>query len=166
MAESPLADHRAGDRRGGHPGPHREQPPDPYLHVLGSGSNHSTTTASTIPPSTTTTTILPPSQVKVQVLNGVLTGNLASEWSAKLKNQFGYITLPPDNATEKVPTSIIYVLTPGYQPEAQHLATSVGLPASAVFPEVPAPATAPIPASARTSANLVLIIGPDLAATS
>jgi LytR cell envelope-related transcriptional attenuator len=131
----------------------------------GSGGHHATTTTSTIPSSTSTTSVLPPAQVKVQVLNGVLTGNLASQWSQKLKTQFGYITLPPDNATEKVPTSIIYVLTPGYQAEAQHLATNVGLSASAVYPTVPAPASAPIPTADRAAANLVLIIGPDLAAS-
>ena len=131
----------------------------------GSGSHHGTTTTSTLPAATTTTTpLLPASQVKVQVLNGVLTGSLAGEWSAKLKTQFGYITEPADDATTKVPTSIIYVLTPGYLPEAQRLATSVGLTASAVYPTVPAPASAPIRTSERATANLVLIIGPDLAA--
>lgn len=132
----------------------------------GSGSHHSTTTVGTVPASTTTTTVLPAAQVKVQVLNGVLTGSVAGQWSTKLKNQFGYITEPADNATEKVPTSIIYVLTPGYEPEAEHLAASVGLPASAVFPQVPPPATAPIPTAERATANLVLVVGPDLAASS
>lgn len=128
-------------------------------------SHQATGTTSTLPAPTTTTSVLPAAQVKVLVLNGVLTGSLAGEWSQKLKSQFGYITEPPDNATEKVPTSIIYVLTPGYVAEAQHLATSVGLTASAVYPTVPAPASAPIPTADRVAANLVLVIGPDLAAS-
>jgi hypothetical protein len=41
---------------------------------------------------------------------------------------------------------------------------AVGLPVTAVNQTIPAPASAPIPANARTTANLVLIIGPDLAA--
>lgn len=137
-------------------------------HTSTSGTttpHHGVATTSTLPAPTTTTSVLPAAQVKVQVLNGVLTGSLAGEWSQKLKTQFGYITEPPDNATVKVPTSIIYVLTPGYLAEAQHLATSVGLTASAVYPTVPAPASAPIPTADRAAANLVLVIGPDLAAS-
>ncbi|HET9076210.1 MAG TPA: LytR C-terminal domain-containing protein [Acidimicrobiales bacterium] len=121
-----------------------------------------TTAQHTSPSSTTSTTVLPASQVKVQVLNGVLTGSLAGQWSAKLKTD-GYVTEPPDDATAKVASSEIYVLTPGYQPEAQALAATVGLPSAAVNPTVPPPTTAPIPAAERATANLVLIIGPDLA---
>ena len=97
------------------------------------------------------------------MLNGVLTGNLASEWSTKLKANPGYNTLPPDNATAKVAQSQIYVITPGYQREANALAVAVALPVTAVNQTVPAPASAPIPAAERTTANLVLVIGPDLA---
>lgn len=139
------------------------------------GSGHSTRTAasqssSTTSPTTaaapsTTTTLVPASEVKVQVLNGLLTGSLASQWSQKLKSNPGYATLPPDNATAKVTASAIYILTPGYQAEANALAAAVGLPASAVNPTVPPPASAPIPASERTSANLVLVIGPELASS-
>jgi hypothetical protein len=39
----------------------------------------------------------------------------------------------------------------------------VALPVTAVNQTVPAPASAPIPAAERTTANLVLVIGPDLA---
>lgn len=124
-----------------------------------------TTAAPPPPPSTTPTTVLPASQVKVQVLNGVLTGSLAGQWTSKLKSNPGYQTLPPDNATAKVSSSVIYVLTPGYEPEASALAAAVGLPSTAVNTTVPPPASAPIPASERASANLVLVVGPDLAGT-
>jgi hypothetical protein len=129
-----------------------------------SATTHHTTT--TVAPSGTTTTLpalVPPARIKLQVLNGVLTGNLASEWSNKLKANPGYNTLPPDNATSKVAASQIYIITPGYQREANALAVAVGLPVTAVNQTAPAPATAPIPAAERTTANLVLIIGPDLA---
>lgn len=122
-----------------------------------------TTTPTTAPAATTPTTVLPASQVKVQVLNGVLTGALAGQWSTKLKANPGYQTLPPDNATAKVTASVIYILTPGYGPEADALAAAVGLPSSAVNTTVPAPASAPIPVAERATANLVLVIGPDLA---
>lgn len=125
---------------------------------------HSTTTVTTVPASTTTTAPpLPASQVKVQVLNGLRTGSLSSQWNAKLKSQYGYQTGGPDDATSTVTTSVIYVITPGYEAEAQQLAARIGLTASAVNTTVPAPATAPIPASERASANLVLIVGSDLA---
>jgi hypothetical protein len=129
-------------------------------------SRHTTTTTkSGVAPVTTTTTVppVPPSSIKLQVLNGVLTGSLAGEWSAKLKANPGYNTLPADNATARVAQSEIYVLTPGYLPEARALAAAVGLTAAAVNPTVPAPLSAPIPPAERTAANLVLVIGPDLA---
>jgi hypothetical protein len=107
--------------------------------------------------------LLQANQIKVQVLNGVLTGALAGQWSNKLKTQYGYLTQPPDDATAKVAASVIYILTPGYEAEAAQLAARVGLSASAVNPTVPAPASAPIKTSERASANLVLIVGQDLA---
>ena len=134
-----------------------------------SNSGHHTTTSLTSPTSapapSTTTTLLPAGQVKVQVLNGLRTGSLAGQWSQKLKTQFGYVTEPPDDATVKTTASVIYVLTPGYQGQADQLATQVGLTASAVNTTIPAPATAPIPATERSTANLVLVIGQDLAGT-
>ncbi|MGC8512201.1 MAG: LytR C-terminal domain-containing protein [Acidimicrobiales bacterium] len=140
------------------------------------GATHATATATaatkpkktasttTLPAPTTTTTTVPPSQVKLQVLNGVLVGELATQWSAKLKAGYGYLTEPPDNATSKVATSIIYVLTPGYVPEADVLAQEIGLTSAAVDTTVPPPASAPIPATERSTANLVLVIGPNLVA--
>jgi LytR cell envelope-related transcriptional attenuator len=130
------------------------------------GSTRTTTRSSpstTVLAPTTTTTVLPASQVKVQVLNGLLTGSLASQWSTKLKSQFGYQTGLPDDATVKTTSSIIFILTPGYTSEAYQLATNVGLPSTAVNTTTPAPATAPIRASERSTANLVLVIGQDLA---
>jgi hypothetical protein len=133
------------------------------------GSTSHRTTATSTPGTsvlapTTTTTVLPAGQVKVQVLNGLLTGSLAGRWTTKLKTQYGYQTGLPDNATTKTTTSVIYILTPGYQSEAYQLATNVGLPSTAVdVADVPAPSTAPIPASERATANLVLVIGQDLA---
>lgn len=112
---------------------------------------------------TTTAPLVPASQVKVQVLNGTGSGNLASQWSTRLHATAGYITEPPDDATATVTQSVIYVLTPGYVPEAQALAAAVGLPSSAVNTTVPAPASAPIKATERAAANLVLVVGPDLA---
>jgi hypothetical protein len=97
------------------------------------------------------------------VLNGTGSGNLATEWSNKLKANPGYNTLAPADATSTVPKSEIYIVTPGYLHEADALAVTVGLTATSINPTAPPPASAPIPSTARANANLVLIIGPDLA---
>lgn len=128
-----------------------------------SATTRPTTPSTSVAPTTTTAPPLAAIQVKVQVLNGLLTGSLSSQWNAKLKSTYGYQVGPADDATSKVTTSVIYVITPGYQTEADQLATRVGLTASSVNPTVPAPATAPIPAAERATANLVLIVGSDLA---
>jgi len=125
----------------------------------------SSTTVTTVPRPTTTTTLVPAASTKLQVLNGTGGGNLATQWTTKLKANPGYATQPPDDATAKVAASQIYVITPGFLPEAFALARTVGLPSSAVVTTVPAPATAPIRATERANSNLVLVIGPDLAST-
>ncbi len=79
-----------------------------------------------------------------------MTGSLAGEWSAKLKANPGYDTLAPLNATAKVAQSEIYIVTPGFQREANALAVAVGLPVTAVNVTVPPPASAPIPAAIAT----------------
>jgi hypothetical protein len=121
--------------------------------------------STTAAPSTTTVPLVAPANIKLQVLNGVLTGSLAGEWSAKLKANPGYDTLAPLNATAKVAQSEIYIVTPGFQREANALAVAVGLPVTAVNVTVPPPASAPVPAASRTTANLILVIGPDLASS-
>jgi len=129
---------------------------------------HSAAATTTLKPSATTSTtaaLVPPAQVKLQVLNGVGYGSLAGEWSTKLRANFGYDTLPPDNATATVRASVIYVITPGYLPEADALAEAVGKTPAIVDTTVPAPTSAPIPPLERANANLVLVIGPDLVAS-
>lgn len=137
-----------------------------HSNVATKASTHKSIPPTTVGSTTTSTpptTVLPASQVKVEVLNGVLTGSLAGEWTTKLKANPGYQTLTPNNATAKVTASAIYVITPGYASEGDALAAAVGLPASAVNTTVPA--SAPIPTADRASANLVLVIGPDLVAS-
>jgi hypothetical protein len=64
-----------------------------------------------------------------------------------------------------VSATAIYVLTPGFTPEANALAKALGLPGSVVVPTTPPPSTAPIPNYVLGHADLVVVIGPDLAAT-
>jgi len=143
---------------------HRNPSPAPTSAGVTKGhSSHVATTTTSRPTTTTTVALIPAQSIKVQVLNGVGTGDLATEWSGKLKKDFGYDTLAPDNSTATVPASVIYVMTAGYIPEADNLATRVGLAISAVNTTIPAPAAAPIPATERAAPNLVLVIGRDLA---
>jgi len=135
----------------------------PTSNVATSTTHHVTTTASATSTTSTTVALIPPSQVKLQVLNGVLVGPLASDLSKKLQASQGYDTLAPDNATAKVASSEIYAVTPSYLPEARALASALDLPSSAVSATSPPPSSAPILPKELTNANLVLIIGPDLA---
>ena len=138
---------------------------NPSTHSAASATTSRASAAppTTVAPTTSTTTAIPAASVKVQVLNGTGSGNLASRWATKLRTSPGYNTLAPDDTTSRVTQSAIYVETPGYLPEAYALATAVGLSPSAVNTTIPAPASAPIPTSERSKANLVLVIGPDLA---
>ena len=115
--------------------------------------------------STTTTTVplLAPSKVTVQVLNGLISGSLSSEWSAKLKDTYGYQTLPPNNVTRADTADTIYIVKAGFLPEAQVLAHQLALPTSVIVPSVPPPASAPIPATVLHQADLVLVVGQGLA---
>jgi hypothetical protein len=134
----------------------------PKGHSAAAAHPTTTTTTTAVAP-TTTVPVLPPTQVKVLVLNGANpTQPLAGEWTAKLKAR-GYVTEPPNNATITVPASEIYVVTPGYEAEAQELAAAVGDPTITV--KTSFDPSAPVPAADRETANLILVVGPDLAAT-
>jgi hypothetical protein len=106
--------------------------------------------------------IVAPSKVKLQVLNGLLSGSLAGNLSTTLKNKPGYDTLPANNTTTEDKKSIIYVVTPGFYREAKALAVTVGLSDGSIHRGVPK--TAPVPSSVTTQANLVLVIGTSLKA--
>lgn len=117
-------------------------------------------TTTTVPPTTTTT--VPLSSVKVQVLNGASPAQvIAGPFTAKLKTM-GYATVAADNATSDGTASSIYVLVSGFAPAAATLATSLGLPASAVVTTLSS--SAPIPASTKAlKPDLVLVVGRSLA---
>jgi hypothetical protein len=121
------------------------------------------TTTPTSAPATTSGPTVPVANVKVLVLNGAsFSQAIAGEFTAKLKTM-GYNTLTPNNATATVQQTAIYVVTHGFAPEANALAASLGMPASAVKTQLPSgpPLPSGIPG---TGANLVLLVGPDLAA--
>jgi hypothetical protein len=129
--------------------------------TTGSSTGGSTTT---LAPGVTTTTIAP-ANVKVLVLNGAnFALNLATEFTEKVKT-LGYTTLTPNNAAGVVKASQIYVMTNGDAPEGDALAKALGLTSAAVTTTLTT--TAPLsPGTAATGANLVLVVGPDLASKS
>jgi len=107
---------------------------------------------------TTTTTTLalrPPSEVKVLVANGSSVDGAAGSATEALE-ALGYVTGTPGNS-ETVPSTVVY-FTEGYQAEAEALAEAIGAPASAV---APMPAVAPV--DDLQLANVLVVIGPDLA---
>ena len=111
------------------------------------------------PEATTTTTTAaprPPSEVKVLVANGSGVNGAAGGATDALE-ALGYVTGTPANA-ERVPATVIY-FTEGYQPEAEALAEAIGAPGTAV---TPMPAVAPV--DDLQLANILVVIGPELAA--
>jgi hypothetical protein len=133
----------------------------PSVPSAGSPYLSTPTTAAT---TTTTAPLVPPGNIRVQALNGLQVGSLAGALDAKLKTD-GYAVLNADNATARTTTTSIYVLTPGFAPEAVALAQKLGLPASVVVATTPPPPSAPIPNYVLGHADLVVVIGSDLAAT-
>jgi hypothetical protein len=127
------------------------------LGTQGGGQADTTVPADDDPESTTTTTapLRPPSEVKVLVANGSGVNGAAGGATDALE-ALGYVTGAPANA-ERVPSTVIY-FTEGYQPEAEALAEATGAPAEGV---TPMPAVAPV--DDLQLANILMVIGPDLA---
>jgi hypothetical protein len=113
-------------------------------------------TATTVTTPSTTAAVRPPAQVKVLVANGSGVTGLAGLVATRLHSA-GYDTLASVNATQRVATSIVYY-APGYDREAAALAQTLGLPPTAVQ-ALPTPA----PVASLSSANILVVVGPDLA---
>lgn len=114
------------------------------------------------PESTTTTAALrPPATVKVVAINATNTSGIAGRATSKLQAA-GYNALTPGNATAEFratnPTSVVYVVTPGYDREAAAVAAVFNLPASAVRAM---PASSPS-ADIKDGTNIAVIIGTGL----
>jgi hypothetical protein len=117
-----------------------------------------TTTTAPVEVTTTTQAVRAPSAVKVLVANGTSTSGLAGFYSNKLHG-LGYDTLASTNTTVKVAASIVYY-APSFQPEALAIAKAIGAQASALKP-MPVPSQVPV--ANINGANIVVILGPDLA---
>ncbi|MGH9301184.1 MAG: LytR C-terminal domain-containing protein [Acidimicrobiales bacterium] len=116
-------------------------------------------THTSVPPTTPRTTVpqaRPPSQVKLLVANGTNTAGAAGRVSTSLKSA-GYNTLAPANSSAPATSSVVYYIT-GFHAEAASLAATLGLGNSAVV-AMPAPP----PVASLGAADLLVVVGPDLA---
>lgn len=137
-----------------------------YLLTLGGGHGPgaaaapppaSTTTTTTAPPATTTTLEQPTTAVKVLVANASTTNGVAGYYTSKLASA-GWGMLTATNATSQQATSTVYYAS-GEQQAALSVASSLGVPASAVQP-----IGSTIPVQGITGAAVVVVAGDDLAA--
>ena len=117
-----------------------------------------TTTSRPTHPATTTTTI-PPSTVHVLVANASGVTGAAATVSNRLQVG-GWNLLPPVNASAKVTTSSVYFVA-GQQQAADAVAAALHLPASVVVPY-----TTAAPITTIGTAEVAVVVGPDLVAPS
>lgn len=131
--------------------------------LAGSATTTTTTKRSS---SSSTTTTQPPhraQEVKVLTLNGTTIKGAAGKVAQSLATQqFNMLSATDATATTKQTTkfSAVY-FTPGYEPDARVIAHFLALPATSVAPY---PTTNAPVADTRT-ANVVVLVGPDLANT-
>jgi|SRR5271166_3678834 len=118
---------------------------------------HQTVATSTTQPRSTTTTTVPHSGVTVLVANGTLQPGAAAHFTQILQAQ-GWATSTPTNTTSQVSASNVYYV-PGKEAQALLIASQVGLAAPVVQP-----LSASVPLGTTLGIDVVVIIGPDLAA--
>ncbi len=124
--------------------------------ATGSGS---TLTPTTPPPGTTTPASVPPSKVKTVVANATSVNGAASRVGSTLRTA-GYDVLATTNASSKAPSSQVYYVA-GYAEAAGLVATRLGLSPNSVL-SLPSPS----PVSDTRGADVVVVIGPELASGS
>jgi hypothetical protein len=107
--------------------------------------------------STTTTTTVAPAAIHVLVANATLVNGVAGAVTTFLGSK-GFATLTATNALLKVTASELYTVG-GATADTSVVAAALNLPASSIEP-----AASAAPVATTTGANVVVIVGPDLAA--
>ncbi len=137
---------------------------DPIGQAVTSGDSNDTvpstidSNSGTVAPTTTTTLpTRPPGEVKVLVANGTAIRGLGGKTSDALK-ALTYNVLSPTDTTKALETSSIQYDT-GFETEARAIATTLGLPVSAVVP-----LNSPAVDDAR-GANVIVLLGADVGQT-
>jgi hypothetical protein len=139
----------------------------PSRAAVASSAVSATTTSTSTPTHThtktghhhvTTTTVpsRPPANVPVLVANGAGVTGAAAAFTARLQAA-GWTTLTPTNATIMVSSSHVYYVA-GQEPSAAAVAADLHLPPTAV-----APYTTAAPVSSIGTADVLVVLGPDLA---
>jgi hypothetical protein len=106
--------------------------------------------------STSTSTTVPPASIHVLVANATTTNGVAGAVTRYLASK-GFATLTATNALLKVTASQIYTVG-GATADAGSVAGALSLPATSIEP-----AAAAAPVATTAGANVVVIVGPDLA---
>jgi hypothetical protein len=106
---------------------------------------------------TATAALRAPQDIKVLVANGTSTPGLAGKISDRVKG-FGYNPLASTNSSQKPASTIVY-FQPSYSNDAAALVGRLALPPTAVqaMPQPP-------PVANLNNANILIVVGPDLAA--
>ncbi len=123
----------------------------------GGDDTEETTTTTDLPPPPTTVPLRPPREVKVLSANGTRVSGAAGKVRDVLRGQ-GYNVLAPTEA-KQVETSAVY-FAPGFEREAQAVAQALKLPPASVQA---LPDTAASPVADVRGANVVAVVGPELA---
>jgi hypothetical protein len=111
-----------------------------------------TTTTHPVPPTTT----IPSARVPVMVANASGVAGAAAAVTKELQPH-GWDLLPPVNATASASASSVYYLA-GFEPEARAVAGDLQLAAGVVVPY-----TTAAPISSIGAAQVLVVVGPDLA---
>jgi hypothetical protein len=106
--------------------------------------------------STTTTTTVPPASIHVLVANATEVNGVAGAVTTFLASK-GFATLTATNALLKVTASEVFTVG-GATADVAPVVAALGLPASSVEP-----AASAAPVASTAGANVVIIVGPDLA---
>jgi hypothetical protein len=137
---------------------------DPVGQAVTSGDSNDTVpttigaNSGTVAPATTTTLVTrPPAEVKVLVANGTAIRGLGGKTSDALK-ALTYNVLSPTDTTKALETSSIQYDT-GFETEARAIATTLGLPVSAVVP-----LNSP-PVDDARGASVIVLLGADVGQT-
>ena len=130
------------------------------LHGITRGTPASSAPSTSAPPTTTapttTTTTVPHASTTVLVANGTSAANVALHYTAVLQAQKWNMQPATDTTTPVTASNVYYAA--GQQNAANEVATELGLKLSAVQP-----LTTTVPVSDVSGADVVAVIGPDLA---
>jgi hypothetical protein len=128
----------------------------------GGNSHHAAATRSTNAPAARTG--FTPASVTVAVLNGTDVSQLAHRVEQKLTRS-GYKGGAVATAADQTHRTTVVAYLPGYQSNATHVASSLGLPTSAVQPVDQSARAIACPPPSACGASVVVTVGSDLASS-